>query len=419
MSGGSGALPADIEHTSPTARSSGTPPPNCPPLLQAELAETLRWEVASLRRRLVAVEARPSESAPVANNDASRYPSAGIFSSPPLPPPLVLQFASCWRYLFFLGALCPTGCALVSLMTANTKLAVSSFLLYVLSYISATAFAIARPRQILSEESKARRVEKVLIVCSQVMFSLVPLFSGATLIRSDPFFDHPGTTFTGWGCLLTGICAMISSPVMMIRYVETIATLNDPHLSKFMEVIAGSLPKALTSSLYISFDAIKCVVKADGASPVLVQCGNPVLPSFCINSFIVIFWIVVGLVEPLSWFLPSSAMTTTIGLKSITLADVVSLRLTSGQGTKLAGLSVLAATTVVLYSLLEEDGEDVTALLLAVTAIYILSWVATSSMFIGDMTRALKREGGSGSVGGGAAENHPSLSDKISAYGFI
>jgi hypothetical protein len=107
---------------------------------------------------------------------------------------------------------------------------------------------------------------------AQVLFALVPLFSGITLIRSDPGFDHLGTTFTGGGCLATGISAMTISSAVNMRYVETIATLSDPLLSKFLGAIARSLPKALTSSLYVSFDAIKCIVKADDASPVLAQC---------------------------------------------------------------------------------------------------------------------------------------------------
>jgi hypothetical protein len=136
--------------------------------------------------------------------------------------------------------------------------------------------------------------------------------------------------------------------------------------------------------------------------------------------FIVLFWVVVGLVEPLTWLTASSTLRHTSGLKGITLVDITSLRVTSAQGTKLAGIATLVVTTVILYSLMEEEGGDISTLLLVVAVIFSVAWAGTSIMFIGDMMRALKSEdrirGGRGSIAG----SDGSLGDKIGgSFGLI
>ena len=60
-----------------------------------------------------------------------------------------------------------------------------------------------------------------------------------------------------------------------------------------------SLPTILGSMLYLSAASTRCILSADDDSPLYSQCGNPAVPSFVVNVFLIETWLMMYVFFPL------------------------------------------------------------------------------------------------------------------------
>ena len=58
-------------------------------------------------------------------------------------------------------------------------------------------------------------------------------------------------------------------------------------------------PSLLCPLLYICAAASRCIVDANADSHVIDQCGNPILPTFCLTIFLFWTWFITVLVPPI------------------------------------------------------------------------------------------------------------------------
>ena len=77
------------------------------------------------------------------------------------------------------------------------------------------------------------------------------------------------------------------SPFINLQLVSMIASLSDASLNRFIISHLLHHPATILSSLYLSASAGKAIINAVGdEDETLVVCGNPIVPTFLLNMFI-------------------------------------------------------------------------------------------------------------------------------------
>ena len=145
---------------------------------------------------------------------------------------------------------------------------------------------------------------------------------------------------------------MLVFPPIFIGINIMYSKLPNHHLAKAMRSIFISLPNVIGSVLYISASSVRCIMKADVEGLIEDQCGNPVRPSFMVNAFLFIAWVLGYIVPPLL-----------SGKKVLTWVDVMTVKMSKFEGTQMMLFGILSTLTLLLFANTDEDGDGMTPFL--------------------------------------------------------
>jgi hypothetical protein len=111
---------------------------------------------------------------------------------------------------------------------------------------------------------------------------------------------EPVTTTFGLVSMLYSAVFVLILPPMTVYMAQRYNQLDNDELHEFvvLGLLKGS-PGMLAPLLYICAAASRCIMDADDDNPLIKQCGNPILPTFCLTIFLFWSWLISVLVPPI------------------------------------------------------------------------------------------------------------------------
>ena len=268
-----------------------------------------------------------------------------------------LRWARRWRIIMLLGALLSPSMALGSLWyrskdaLAASKLAWASYSLIDFSSLCALAAALGNVRNIGS------RVEKVLVVLCGLLVGTAFFFPGYALAgHDDEETATHGKIRMGWGILF----AMIFPPIGC-KLATMWSALEDKELSVAVTNLFKTMPYTLGSIMYLAAATQRCTGPADDQSPLIEQCGNPLLPTKNISGYLVTVWVITNWVGPVLK-----------AMKAKTWKDVLLLRMTWMEGLQFCLFIAWSTTTWITFANLFEEGSSMTPFVDLLRGIFII-----------------------------------------------
>jgi hypothetical protein len=252
--------------------------------------------------------------------------------------------------------------------SVGEKLAWACLLFWMFSQTCAYKVAFSCPRKI------DQKRERFLAALCGLLVALPGLLAGYVLKSKE---DAVTRSF-GWGSFLYSIVFIVGLPPFAVHMARRYNSLDNEKLHKFVVVglLKGS-PGVLAPLLYMCGAASRCLMLADpdtdlragdgsSSSSVLLQCGNPILPTFCITIFIFWTWLIQVLVPPI-W-----------EREPITWSDIARWTLPSDvsrEGTAYGGMCLFA---LLLFATLHEDGSSASTFVV----ILMMGFVASTSLLL-------------------------------------
>ena len=95
------------------------------------------------------------------------------------------------------------------------------------------------------------------------------------------------TKTLGWTAFVFGFVFTVLAPFINLHLVATMnKRFTDKRLNSFILAHLTQNPATILSSLYLSTGASKAILNAEDGVDLLVICGNPIVPTFLLNMFI-------------------------------------------------------------------------------------------------------------------------------------
>ena len=124
-----------------------------------------------------------------------------------------------------------------------------------------------------------------------------------------------------------------------------------------MGLLKGS-PSLLGPLLYICAAASRCIMDSNADLHVIDQCGNPILPTFCLTVFLFWTWFITVLVPPI-WH-----------REMITWSDIARWSLASDTSREGVAYGGMCFTALLLFATLYEDGSSASWLVVGLMCLF-------------------------------------------------
>ena len=160
-------------------------------------------------------------------------------------------------------------------------------------------------------------------------------------------FEDEDTAAVGKRYMTIGALFAIILPPIFYKTASKWSALEDHELSSALIAMFKALPGTLASQVYLSTASMRCVLAADDESPLYEQCGNPLSPTYQINTLLFMMWALAYLAAPLMK-----------DRKTKTWGDVMVLKMGKIEGLQFSLGSILGTVTWVEFATLNEDGES-------------------------------------------------------------
>ncbi|GMH54591.1 hypothetical protein TL16_g01705 [Triparma laevis f. inornata] len=228
---------------------------------------------------------------------------------------------------------------LVGLLRDDSKYAWTCLLFWMFSQVCANTVAYSNPLKCTTKQ------EQLIQKASGFITALPGILGGAQLKDSSDITAE----YFGWFSFCFGIFFAFVLPFTYSFMASEYARMDKKKIYDFviMSLLKGS-GSILGSLVYIPTAAFGCIQRADPNKNLLKQCGNPILPSFCLSIFLFWTWLVTVLAPPL------------ITSFHVTWSDVANFDLPKNLNTQGSFYVVMSFTALVMFALLNEEGESIT-----------------------------------------------------------
>ena len=124
--------------------------------------------------------------------------------------------------------------------------------------------------------------------------------------------------------------------------------------------------KVCGTLLYLSTHSLRCIWRK-GDPPVEERCANPIGPSLCVMFLFFVAWLVAYVLAPVE----RSGI-----VRNLTWPDLLALRMPKSKGATLLVFGTSCVLSLLLFSILDEDGMGMTPDLLNLLLLWLTSIVA-------------------------------------------
>jgi len=200
--------------------------------------------------------------------------------------------------------------------------------------------------------------EKVTVVMCGVIIGLGPTINGMTLKN----IEDEATAKAGRNVFMIGIASLLLFPPVTYRMGSKYSTLSDRELGAALMTLFKTLPSILGSILYISGASMRCILAASDSDAIFKQAGNPILPSNYISCLIALSWIFGRLLPPINK-----------NARQLTWRDIMSLKMDRVEGSKFSLFGVASTVVVLMFSLLDEEGSELSPIMNALRFVYLMA----------------------------------------------
>ncbi|GMH98098.1 hypothetical protein TrVE_jg12682 [Triparma verrucosa] len=256
------------------------------------------------------------------------------------------------RLGFFLGSLLSPAIGVVGLVNWDTKCAWTCLLFWMFSQVCAHTLAYSNPAK--SASKNERKIQKI----SGFITALPGILGGARL-KVD---NDTTAQYFGWFSFCFGIFFAFVLPFTFSFMASEYSNMNKKKIYDFvvMSLLKGS-GSVLGSLIYISTAAFGCIQRADPTKNLLNQCGNPIIPSFCLSIFLFWTWLVSVLAPPL------------ITSFHVTWSDVALFDLPNNLNTQGSFYFIMSFTSLVMFAMLNEEGESISDFSVGVMSVFFMA----------------------------------------------
>jgi hypothetical protein len=263
------------------------------------------------------------------------------------------------RSTFFLGGTVSFLFSLAGLIADDERFVWSGQNFLVFSMICLMIVVFSNPSAIDTPGERA-------ISISVGIFGGLPLvLVGIALQR----VDHTVTYQSGVLNTVLGIIWSSLAPFVVLRMNTLYSQKTDLEQHSLVVSLLRVSPQILGSVLYVSAEATRCLLRIESPAadptPVMDQCGNPLVPTFYLNGILVTSWVVSILILPLA----------TEQTKRISWSDLAGLNLPMQALFEGIILSSLGALGVLLFASLNEEGEAYGGYVKQVCLLFIIVWI--------------------------------------------
>ena len=282
----------------------------------------------------------------------------------------ILRFSKRWRLLMLAVGLLAPGLAVKALMERSKdaltaeKLPWASFSFLMFSCTCLVAAAGGNMRSIGS------RAEKSVLILLGLLFGAAIFIPGYALA----IYEDEDTAAVSKRFMSLGALAAIIAPPITCKAASNWSTLEDHELSAALIAMFKALPGTLASQVYLSTAAMRCVLAADDESPLYEQCGNPLWPTYDINTLLFMAWALAYVYAPLMK-----------GRKTKTWGDVMVLKMGKMEGFQFSLGSILSTVAWVEFATLNEGGEPLTDFMRTLLDLFNLFFFSLASLVLFDI----------------------------------
>jgi hypothetical protein len=195
------------------------------------------------------------------------------------------------RLPYFVVALVSPLISLIGVTTESQRLCLIGALCWPISDICVMGGTFGSPG--------TDRLTRNQAIMGGLLFGLIPLLSGISLLATSVEGITFSDNFSSLGIFMTacGLVFTLVFPVAFPVFASMYSKLRPDHLHEFLTTgLLVKLPTTLASMLYLTVTAIKCLAKPQNDELLLVACGNPVVPSFCVICYVaLVCWLTIFL----------------------------------------------------------------------------------------------------------------------------
>jgi hypothetical protein len=259
-----------------------------------------------------------------------------------------LEIANTWRMILIFGGMIASILAMLGFFS-DERLAWASIMFWPLSFCCQFVAYLPNGYRDLNAWH-----EKFIICYCGLLVGLPLFFFGLTLLTHEDSESSSFEKITGRAGFTLGVIFMIIFPLMNIGMASKYNSLPEKKLKHALTEIWISLPKVCGSLLYLSSSSLRCVMKVEDSLSVPQQCANPIFPTICIMLLLTNTWAIAYVKSPVN---------NTYRGHSTTLNDIIALRMPLARGAQLVSFGACAVLALVLFSVTDEDGSEMTPVL--------------------------------------------------------
>ncbi|GMH58287.1 hypothetical protein TrLO_g12570 [Triparma laevis f. longispina] len=183
----------------------------------------------------------------------------------------------------------------IGYFTDDERWAWASVLFWSFSFMSLRGAALGNPRQCGDWK------EKVFVGICALLPGLSCFVNGLTTLSASAKYgtEHRLTFILGWFWIIIGsIFTLLGAPAALgVNY--SYSKLNDGDLSEAIKTIFQSIPQVAFPCLFVASSSIRCIMNSTPVTPVIVQRGNPTVPSLMATIFMGLIFFIGYVIPPL------------------------------------------------------------------------------------------------------------------------
>jgi hypothetical protein len=259
-----------------------------------------------------------------------------------------LDIANTWRVILVFGGMLASGFAVCGYLLESEQVAWATPMFWPLSFCC--QFVAYLPNGV--RNLKAWREKFVIGFCG-LLVGLSPFFFGLTLMAHEDQHTSSFERFTARAGLGMGMVCMVIFPLMNFGMASKYNALPEKKLLAALTEIWHSLPRVCGSLLYLSSSSLRCIMR-EGADTLSVpkRCANPIFPTMCIMVLLTNTWAIAYVKSPVNK-----------AGHNTTFHDLVALRMPMARGAQLVAFGACGVIALVLFSITDEQGSEMSPLL--------------------------------------------------------